>query len=162
VTLDSTPRKEILLEILEENERKVLVFVPFRHALHGLSELLTAEKIDHAVVHGGTNDRDQIFNLFQNTSKYHVLVAHPQCLAHGLTLTTANTIIWYCPTASLELYEQANARIRRVGQQHKQQILHLQGTPVERKLYQLLQKKQKVQDQFLKMLEEATQGVVSL
>jgi SNF2 family DNA or RNA helicase len=162
VTLDSTPRKEILLEILEENERKVLVFVPFRHALHGLSELLTAEKIDHAVVHGGTGDRDQIYNLFQNTSKYHVLVAHPQCLAHGLTLTTANTIIWYCPTASLELYEQANARIRRVGQQHKQQILHLQGTPVERKLYQLLQKKQKVQDQFLKMLEEATQGVVSL
>jgi SNF2 family DNA or RNA helicase len=97
--------------------------------------------------------------LFQNTDKYKVLLAHPQCLAHGLTLTAANTIIWYCPTASLELYEQANARIRRVGQEHKQQVLHLQGTPVERRMYQLLQRKQKVQDQFLKMLEEATQQV---
>jgi SNF2 family DNA or RNA helicase len=159
VTLDSTPRKDVLLETIEEVDRKLLVFVPFRHALQGLSTLLTSEGVDHAQVHGDTKDRDQIFNLFQNTTKYKVLLAHPACLAHGLTLTAANTIVWYCPTASLELYEQANARIRRVGQAHKQQVLHLQGTPVERRMYQLLQKKQKVQDQFLKLLEEATQQV---
>jgi SNF2 family DNA or RNA helicase len=156
VTLDSTPRKDVLLETIEEVDRKLLVFVPFRHALAGLSALLTAEGVDHALVHGDTKDRDQIFNLFQNTDKYKVLLAHPQCLAHGLTLTAANTIIWYCPTASLELYEQANARIRRVGQEHKQQVFHFQSTPIEKRIYSLLQRKQKVQDQFLKMLEEAT------
>ena len=156
VTLDSTPRQTVLLEIIEEAPQKLLVFVPYRHALAGLSELLTSEKVDHAVVHGGTTDRDQIFNLFQNTDKYRVLLAHPKCLAHGLTLTAATTIVWYCPTASLDLYEQANARIRRVGQVHKQMVLHLQGTAVEKKIYKLLQGKQKLQDQFLRMLEEGT------
>jgi SNF2 family DNA or RNA helicase len=156
VTLDSTPRQTVLLEIIEETERKLLVFVPYRHALAGLSELLTSEKVDHAVVHGGTSDRDQIFNLFQNTDRYRVLLAHPKCLAHGLTLTAASTVIWYSPTPSLELYIQANARIRRVGQAHKQQVIHLQSTPIERRISKLLQHKQTVQDKFLAMMEEAT------
>jgi SNF2 family DNA or RNA helicase len=149
----------VLLEILEEAPQKVLVFVPYRHVLAGLSKLLISEKVDHAVVHGGTTDRDQIFNLFQNTDKYKVLLAHPKCLAHGLTLTAASTIVWYSPTASLDLYEQANARIRRVGQVHKQQVLHLQGTPVEKKIYRLLQGKQRLQDKFLRMLEEGTPDI---
>lgn len=160
VTLDSTPRKEALLDIINSVERKVLVFIPFRHALAGISEFLTEEKIDHEVVHGDTRDRDQIFNLFQNTDKYKLLLAHPQCLAHGLTLTAASTIVWYSPTASLDLYEQANARIRRPGQTHKQQILHLQGTPVEKKLYRLLQNKQQIQDMLLLMFEEATGAAI--
>ncbi len=159
VTLDSTPRQTVLLEIIEEVEGKLLIFVPYRHALAGLSALLTTEKVDHAVVHGGTTNRDEIFNLFQNTDKYTALLAHPKCLAHGLTLTAARTIVWYSPTASLDLYEQANARIRRVGQLHKQQVLHLQGTAVEKKIYRLLQGKQRIQDQFLKMLEEGTPDI---
>lgn len=160
VALDSTPRKDALLDLIASVERKVLVFVPYRHVLTGLSELLTEKKIEHEIVHGDTRDRDQIFNAFQNTDKYKLLLAHPKCLAHGLTLTAADTIIWYCPTASLELYEQANARIRRVGQTHKQQVLHLQGTPVEKKLYSLLRGKQKIQDMLLLMFEEQTGRVV--
>ena len=161
VEIDAAPRISLLLDLIEASEHKVLVFVPYRHALAGLSKVFTGNdpsnpKVDHVVVHGDTADRDQIFNLFQNTAKYKVLLAHPQCLAHGLTLTAADTIIWYSPTASLEIYEQANARIRRVGQKHKQQILHLQSTPVEKKLYRLLRAKQKTQDQLLAMLEEAT------
>jgi SNF2 family DNA or RNA helicase len=96
------------------------------------------------------------FFLFQNTDKYHVLLAHPQCLAHGITLTAADTVIWFAPVTSLEIYDQANHRIRRVGQQHKQLILHLQSTPVEKKIYKLLQNKQKVQDQLLKLFEDDT------
>ena len=156
VTLDSTPRKTLLLELIEEAPQKVLVFVPYRHALAGLSELLSEKEIEHEVVHGDTRDRDQIFNSFQNTDKYRVLLAHPQCLAHGLTLTAASTICWYGPTASLEIFEQANARIRRPGQRHKQQVIMIQSTPVEKKLYSLLRSKQKLQDALLLMFEEAT------
>jgi SNF2 family DNA or RNA helicase len=126
-----------------------------------MSKLLTGQDIEHAVVHGDVTDRDTIFNLFQNTNKYKVLLAHPQCLAHGLTLTAADTIIWTCPTASLEIYEQANARIRRVGQMHKQQILHLQATPVEKRIYALLRNKQHVQDKLLELFEEATERKLS-
>jgi SNF2 family DNA or RNA helicase len=107
------------------------------------------------MVHGDTKDRNTIFNDFQNSVKYRVLLAHPQCVHHGLTLTAATTIVWYSPMPSLEVYEQANARIRRVGQRHKQQFLHLQATPVERKVYQMLRTKQKLQDKFLDLVVSA-------
>jgi hypothetical protein len=87
-----------------------------------------------------------------------VLLAHPQCLAHGLTLTAATTIVWYSPTPSLEIYEQANARIRRVGQQEKQLFLHLQSSAVERKVYGLLRSKQRTQDAFLEMIKTSLNG----
>lgn len=157
VMIPNRPRTDALLDLVRSAPHKTIVFVPYRHALTGLSKIFTDEEIDHAVVHGDVNDRDKIFNLFQNTSKYDTLLCHPECVAHGLTLTAADTIIWASPTASLDIYEQANARIRRYGQKHKQQFLHIQATPVERKMYTLLRNKQKIQDQLLSMFELATE-----
>lgn len=155
-TLDAKPRIDALLDTIRGCSRKVIVFAPYLHALHGVSKVLTAEKIDHAVVHGGTNNRDRIFTAFQNTSQYKVLLAHPKCMSHGLTMTAANTIIWFLPVTSLETYEQANARIRRIGQKHKQEIIHLIASPVERRIYSLLRGRQKLQDKFLGLFESAT------
>lgn len=158
VALDGQQRIDALIETIDEAEQKVLVFVPFIHALDGISEALTKEGIEHAVVSGSTpiTERSNIFNTFQNTGKYKVLLAHPQCLAHGITLTTASTIVWFAPVTSLEIYEQANARIRRIGQKHKQLVLHLQSTPVERRIYKLLQNNQQVQNAFLEMFADNT------
>lgn len=158
VELDNGKRIEALVDAVLSAEHKVLVFVPFKHALAGLSKALEKEYISHAVVSGdvGIGARSTIFNEFQNSSKYKVLLAHPQCLAHGLTLTAADTVIWYAPLADLEVYDQANARIRRVGQKHKQLILHFQSTPVEKKIYKLLREKQSVQSKLLELFEIAT------
>jgi SNF2 family DNA or RNA helicase len=155
VALDNDERVSALVDTVLSCDRKCLVFVPFKHALAGISKSLTSEGIEHAVVSGDTpaNDRAQIFNTFQNTGKYKVIAAHPQCLAHGITLTAADTIIWFAPVTSLEIYDQANHRIRRVGQSHKQLVLHLQATPVEKKIYALLRRKQKVQDKLLELFE---------
>ncbi|HEX6825413.1 MAG TPA: DEAD/DEAH box helicase [Nitrospiraceae bacterium] len=157
VSLDSDPRKDTLLELIEEAPFKLIVFAPWRHLIHGLSELLTKHDIEHATIHGDIPRREQIFHDFQSTPKYRVLLAHPACIHHGVTLTAATTTIWYSPVTSLEIYEQANARIRRIGQKHKQQFFHLQGTAVERKIYSLLSGKQKLQDAFLAMIRTATQ-----
>lgn len=154
-TLNSTSRSDMLLELLEAAEHKVIVFVPWRHAINELSALFEKNKIDHAVIHGGTTHREKIFHAFQNTSQYRVLLAHPGCVHHGVTLTAATTVIWYSPAASLEVYEQANARIRRVGQKHKTQFLHLQSSAVERKIYTRLAGRQRLQDEFLEMLQTA-------
>jgi SNF2 family DNA or RNA helicase len=158
VPLDNEERVQALIDVINSTDRKCLVFVPFKHALTGISEALKKEGVDHAVVSGDTpaNERAQVFNLFQNTSKYKVIAAHPQCLAHGITLTAADTICWFAPVTSLEIYDQANHRIRRVGQKHRQQIIHLQATPVERKIYALLRRKQKVQDKLLDLFETAS------
>lgn len=158
VHLDNDKRIEALMDCINSTDRKVLVFVPFKHALDGIAAALTHEKIEHAVVSGDTpaKERDQIFVAFQQSSKYRVLAAHPQCLAHGITLTAADTIVWFGPVLSYEIYEQANRRIRRVGQKHKQQVLMLQSTPVEKKVYAALRTCQRVQDKLLELFEEAT------
>lgn len=165
VTLDATPRIDALFDLIESALHKVLVFIPFRHALEGICHVADVGyqtkllKWDHCMVHGGVNNRDELFNAFQKTDKYRVMFAHPACVSHGLTLTAADTIIWYLPITSLEIFEQANARIRRVGQKHKQQLLMMQGTPVERRLYKLLESKQDAQEQFLSLIEEATDAL---
>ncbi len=163
VRIDPTPRILALADIIQSAEHKVIVAIPYRHMIEGISKILNMKDvgIEHCVVHGKTPtpDRDKIFNQFQNTDKYPVMLVHPETIKHGLTLTAADTTIWYLPTASLDMYEQLNARITRVGQAHKQQIIHLQGTVVERKLYKLLADKQKTQGSFLALVEEATDGI---
>lgn len=158
VRLDATPRLLALAELIESAEQKVLVAIPYRHMIDGVSALFSREdvKIDHAVVHGDTPNRDHIFNMFQNTDKYKVLLCHPQCVAHGVTLTAASMLIWYLPITSLDIYDQFNARFRRIGQVHKQQLIHLQAAPVEKKVYRMLREHQKMQDQFLRLVEDAT------
>jgi SNF2 family DNA or RNA helicase len=160
VTLDNTERLKALLDVIEANQRKLIVFSPFKSATAGIAELLQREKIDFATVTGDTphGDRTKIFNAFQNSSKYHVLNAHPECMSHGLTLTAADTIVWFGPTTKLETYEQANARITRVGQQHKQQIIRMVGTPAERMLYHRLAGKQDMQNSILDIIAELTTG----
>ena len=72
-------------------------------------------------------------------------------MAHGITLTAANMIVWYSPVHSLELYEQANARIARPGQKFKTTIVHLVGTAVERATYARLKERAKLQGMLLEL-----------
>lgn len=157
--LDNIKRIEALVDAIESTSRKVLVFVPYIHALEGIGSALTDEKIDYAIVSGDTpaKTRNSIFSVFQTTNKYKVLLAHPQCVAHGITLTAADTVVWFGPITSLETYDQANHRIRRVGQKHKQQIIHLQSTAMEKRVYKMLSSKQDVQKSFLKMFADGNE-----
>lgn len=156
VRLDCEPRIEAVLEAVNETRNKVIVFANYKHAVAMLHERFEKEGIAHFMVTGDTSskERGDIFHDFQsNPFGPGLLVAHPQCMAHGLTLTSADTIIWYGPTYDLEIFDQANARIRRVGQKHKQQVLLLCGTRAESVAYARLQTKQKMQNALLDMLE---------
>jgi SNF2 family DNA or RNA helicase len=154
--LDGDARIAAMLNTITSAQNKVIVFVPFKHALGGVVDALTSAGITVERVDGDTPaaERNKTFHRFQNEAEPRVLAAHPQCVAHGITLTAADTIIWYGPITSSEIYEQANARIRRVGQKHKQLFLHFWSTPVERRVYNLLTKKIVQQDDLLKLLEE--------
>jgi SNF2 family DNA or RNA helicase len=158
VRLDPSPRIAAMADIIQGAGEKVLVAIPYRHMIEGISKIFSMKGVDikHCVVHGDTKDRDQVFNTFQNTDKHQVMLVHPQCVAHGVTLTAASTIIWYLPITSLDIYDQFNARITRIGQTAKQQLFHLQATPVEKKIYRMLRDHQKMQDQFLQLVENST------
>jgi SNF2 family DNA or RNA helicase len=151
--LPNTARLSALEEVISETDRKVLVFVPFVHAIEGVAEHLRKAGHDVGVVYGATSrgQRDAIFNGFQNGTTPRIIVAHPQTMAHGLTLTAANVIVWYAPVPSLEFYEQANARIVRPSQTSKTLIVHLFGTPVERHTYRRLKEKGSMQGMLLEL-----------
>jgi len=155
VNLNSQDRVDQLLEVLDEAEGKVIVFADFIHVAEELQDILLKSKVRSSLVTGDTpaNARNHIFNAFQSAAFPRVLVAHPKCMAHGLTLTAANTIVWFTPTTSLETYEQACARITRPGQTRKSLIVHLTGTPVESKLYRRLQQKATTQGALLELFE---------
>ena len=158
--LDNDVRNKALVDMALAADKKVLVFVPFKHALRGIKSLLDQERISNEMVSGDTplHERDRIFRAFQFSNNPRVIEAHPECVSHGITLTAANTVIWYGPITSTEIYDQANARIRRVGQDSKQLFLHLQATTSEKNIYNLLRRKITVQDELLKMLEMESQA----
>jgi SNF2 family DNA or RNA helicase len=155
VVIPATPRINVLKEIIEESEGKVIVFVPLTGALESVAAELRKETTVE-IVHGGTskNDRDRIFGDFQNLDEPRVLVANAAAMSHGLTLTAATTIVWYAPVHSNEVYEQACARVRRPGQTRSTVIVHLAGTEVERKIYKRLQEKQSMQGLLLDMVKD--------
>lgn len=154
-SLPSKERLDALMETIEATDRKVIVFVPFIHALEGVAQHLKKEGESIAVVNGSTPvaQRNKTFRAFQEDEKPRILVAHPQCMAHGLTLTAANTIVWYSPTNDYEIYEQANARITRPGQTSKTLILHLVGTTVEKLAYKRLQERGTFQGMLLELFK---------
>jgi len=70
-----------------------------------------------------------------------VLIIQPQAASHGVTLTAANTVVFWSPVMSVETYLQCIARMDRVGQQNKMTVVHLQGSDVERRVFEMLQNK---------------------
>ena len=155
VVIPSKPRMDVLKEIIEESEGKVIVFVPLTGALESVAtELRKDWSVE--VVHGGTSksQRDQIFSDFQRGFDPRVLVANAATMSHGLTLTAATTIVWYAPVHSNEIYEQACARVRRPGQTKTTVIVHIAGSDVERRVYKRLQDKQSMQGLLLDMMKE--------
>ena len=153
INIPSKPRIDVLKELIESSEGKVLVFVPLTGVLeHVVRELESDWTV--AAIHGGTPkaERDQIFGDFQKTTDPHVIVANPATMSHGLTLTAATTIVWYAPIHSNDIYLQANARVRRPGQTRTTVIAHIAGSDIERRIYKRLQAKEKLQGTLLEIM----------
>lgn len=155
VAIDASQRYTSFTELLDEIGDKVIVFCPLRGVQDWLENTLTADGYDVASVHGDVSrtERNQIFSDFQHTDSIRVLLAHPKVAAHGLTLTRAKDVIWYAPVYSLEQYEQANARIRRLSTEGKTTVWHIYATPFEAELYRRLRSKQKVLGEFLNLVK---------
>jgi SNF2 family DNA or RNA helicase len=154
VEMDFSPRLKVLKEVIEECNEKVIVFVPFTAALNRFYDELkkqwTVAVVDGSVSAG---KRNTIFRDFQMAKDPRILLAHPKTMAHGLTLTAATTIVWASPTTSTDFFLQANARIARPGQKNVTHIVMLHGSEVERKLYQTLKDRRKLQELVLDLVK---------
>lgn len=154
VAVEAQNRIDLVNEIIEQAGGNVIVFVPYTAVIE-----YVAKKIEESwptdVIHGGVSkaERDSIFHRFQNSTLSKVLVAQPGTMAHGLTLTAADTIIWYAPITSAEIYQQANARIVRPGQKRNTLIVNIEGCETERKMYTRLKNRESTQGTLLEMFE---------
>lgn len=137
---------EALAELIDtSNGKPILCFYSFRHDLERIqSKFKFARKLESSA------DIEA-----WNNGEIPLLLAHPSGAGHGLNLQGGgNIIVWYGLTWSLELYQQANARLYRQGQENAVIIHHLitEGTCDERVL-QSLQGKANVQNELLEALK---------
>ncbi len=149
----SDAKLEMLEEIIEVSGGKpILCFYSYRHDLERIMERFKyAKKLE------GSDDIEK-----WNNGEIPLLLAHPAGAGHGLNLQAGgNIIVWFGLTWSLELYQQANARLYRQGQENAVIIHHLitEGTADESVL-KSLQGKKDVQDELLDSLKAKYGGAV--
>jgi SNF2 family DNA or RNA helicase len=69
-------------------------------------------------------------------------VLQPQATAHGITLTAADTVVFFGPLMSVEQYVQCIARADRKGQDSdKVTVVHIESSPIEKKLFKAMNTK---------------------
>jgi SNF2 family DNA or RNA helicase len=144
IEFDAAPRLSVLEEILEETSRKVIIFALFRSTIDNIHTHLLKKNITAECIHGDVppTKRADIIRRFQTEKDPHVLVMQPQASAHGITLTAADTVVFYGPLMSVEQYTQCIARADRKGQDSdKVTVVHIEGSPIEKKMFKALQGK---------------------
>lgn len=158
--LDAKNRLKTTLDLVKEASGKVIIFASYKWAVAMLERVLNHIGSPLAIT-GATpkGERDKSIALFRGSNSHRILVAHPGCMAHGINLQCASTIIWYTPTHSLETYMQANARITRPGQTQHMNIIHLTATPVERRVFKKLGRNEKVMGVLLDLFKDQKLGV---
>ena len=133
-------RKLEALEDLYEsaNGKPVLIFYTYKHDRDRIKALLgqDARELDSAQDIADWNE-----------GRIKAAVAHPASTGHGLNLQAGgSTIIWFGLTWSLELYQQANARLWRQGQKNTVIIHHIiTRDTIDEQVMRVLQRKEKGQ-----------------
>ena len=141
---DSGPRLAVLEEVLGETDRKVIVFALFRSTIDTILAHMERRGITAECIHGDVKPtkRADIIRRFQNEKDIRVLVMQPQATAHGITLTAADTVVFYGPLMSVDQYIQCIARADRKGQNSDSvTVVHIQGSPIEKKMFKALSEK---------------------
>ena len=137
-------------------EQKVLVFAPFKARIKRIVAKLNEDRIETEAITGETslNERNGMIFRFQNGPALRVLVIQPQAAAHGVTLTAADTVVWWGPASSVEYYKQANDRVHRIGQTHNVSVFHIISSGAEEKAFKRLQGKISTNDLILDLFHD--------
>lgn len=145
-----------LLDIIETaNGKPVLVFYSFKHDFDRIVEFLKSKKIKAVEL----KDSKDIKKW--NEGKIPILLIHPASAGHGLNLQYGgNIIVWFGLTWSLELYQQANARLHRQGQKETVVINHIVSKDtVDEDVMQSLENKEINQDILLEAVKARFESI---
>ena len=141
---------DALEDIIESmNGKPLLVAYWFKHDLERISKRLHSLHIPFAKL-----DTEESIRRW-NRGELPVALIHPASAGHGLNLQDGgSTFVWYGLTWSLELYQQANARLWRQGQKNTVVILHIitKGT-IDEKIMQALSDKDSTQQALIEAVK---------
>lgn len=127
---------QVLGELLDaRGDKKTVIFAEFKHSIKTIRELLEKKKIKHVVLDGDQKDK-KIWKEFQLNKTIQVIVCQYQTANAGIDLYASDTIIFFEPTLSSTINDQAKDRIHRIGQSNKCSYYYLitEGT-LEQKIY---------------------------
>lgn len=107
--LADNSKMKVLLDTLEEvGNKQVMIFCQF----HKEIQVIRSKLNNSATLYGLTKDRNDSINGFKE-GRYQYLIGHPRSMAHGLSFTNCDTMIFYSNDYSFEMREQAINRIHR-------------------------------------------------
>ena len=113
-----------LLSILEEVDGKCIIWANYQYDIRllekAIGKIYGPESVASYYGETPSNDRQQIVTTFQDeTSKLRFFIGQPRTGGFGLTLTAANTVVYYSNSYDLEIRLQSEDRAHRIGQENK-------------------------------------------
>ncbi len=141
----STAKLATLSDIVDsaaEDDRKLVIIARFLPEIDAIRRMLEKKKIGYSVISGEIRNRDEQVRRFQTDPNVTVFVGQIATAGLGITLTAADTMVFYSLDYSMSNFEQAKARIHRVGQRNPCTYIYLvaAGT-VDEKVLQALRDK---------------------
>jgi SNF2 family DNA or RNA helicase len=135
-----------LMDVLEEVEGKAIIWANYQHDITNIIKAIVEKYDDESIVdyYGLTpqEDRQENIQKFQNNSKCRFLIGTPQTGGYGITLTAANTVIYYSNGYDLEKRLQSEDRAHRIGQKKSVTYVDLIAEKtVDEKIVKALRKK---------------------
>ena len=144
-----------LLNICDEIQGKAIIWATWTQDIRAIAKALRDRSGIQTVatLHGETPDseRQKIVESFQDRhSELRFIVGHPKTGGFGLTLTAANTVIYFSNSYDLELRIQSEDRAHRIGQQNKVTYIDLiSPETIDEKIVGALRSKIRIADQIL-------------
>jgi len=143
-------RLSTLLDVLDEVENKAVIWAHYRHDIKSIIEAVEKRfgKNSYVTYYGDTPNEERQSNIKKiqdPNSPVRFLIGTPQTGGYGITLTEANTMIYYSNGYDLEKRTQSEARINRAGQKRKMTYIDLicEDT-VDEKIVKALRKKMNI------------------
>lgn len=139
--------KDIMEDVIIDNKKKLVIFARFIPEIESIKSLAREMDISYSYITGEikTEERSKMCSKFQNDNNIKLFIAQIQTAGLGITLTAADTAVFYSLDFNYANYSQAIARTHRIGQKNTCTYINLIATEtVDEKILKALESKQDI------------------
>ena len=139
--------KDIMEDVIIDNKKKLVVFARFIPEIESIKQLAEEMKVEYSYITGEikTDERGVMCDNFQNNENVKLFIAQIQTAGLGITLTAADTAVFYSLDFNYANYSQAIARTHRIGQKNTCTYINLISTEtVDEKIIKALESKEDI------------------